>query len=148
MTDTLRLQALGALAVLRHTSHHDKAAILSAFLAALELQSEFALRRAVRLHELGWRVQRHTSPKPVLRLRHPRSFYQVNLQANGDAEFRLLRVRNRHRIGAQDADGFEAYLKAIDRGEHRALRWAKWSLVGAVAIFVATIVLRTGYDVR
>ncbi len=84
MTDTLRLQALGALAVLRHTSHHDKAAILSAYLAALELQSEFALRRAVRLHELGWRVQRHTSPKPVLRLRHPRSFYQVNLQANGE----------------------------------------------------------------
>ncbi len=147
MTDTLRHQALGALAVLRHTSQ-DKATILAAYVDALEAQSQIARDRAAQLQGRGWRFVRNHASTPMLRLRHSRSFYEVNLWPNGDAEFRLLRVRHRHRICAQDADGFEAYLTTIDHGEQQALRWAKWSLVGAVAIFVATIVLRTGYDAR
>ena len=148
MTDTLRHRALGALAVLRHTSHHDKAAALSAYLEAVELQSEITLRRAARLHEQGWRVQRSMSSKPILRLRHARYFYKVNLHANGDAEFQLLRVWHHHRVCAHDDDGFDAYIKAIDQGEEQALRWAKWSLVGAVAILVTTMALWTGQAAR
>jgi len=81
----------------------------------------------------------------MLRLRHPRSFYEVNLRPNGDAEFRLMRVRISHWVSAQDADGFETYIASIDRGEQQTLRMAKWFLLGAVAILVAVIVLRTGY---
>ncbi len=56
MTDTLRYRALGALAVLRHTSHQDKANILSAYIAGLEAQPHVALDRAAQLLERGWRL--------------------------------------------------------------------------------------------
>ena len=55
MTETLRHQALGALAVLRHTSHQDKATILAAYVDALEAQSQIALDRAAQLQGRGWR---------------------------------------------------------------------------------------------
>ncbi len=126
MTDTLRHQALGALAVLRHTSHQDKAAILIAYFEALEARSHIALIRAAQLQDRGWQFERIHASIPMLRLRHPRPFYRVNLRANGDAEFRLSRLRQPHRISAQDADGFETYLDAIDRGEQHGPRWAMW----------------------
>ncbi len=69
MKDTLRHQALGAIAVLRYTSHQDKAAILYAYFEALELQSEVALDRADRLQDRGWRFRQKHSSKPMLRLR-------------------------------------------------------------------------------
>jgi len=114
MTNTLRHQALGALAV------------------ALEAQPQIALDRAAQLQDRGWRFEQNRTSIPMLRLRHPRSFYRVNLHTNGDAEFRLSRLRQPHRISAQEADGFESYLDAIDRGEQHGPRWAKWFLVGAL----------------
>ncbi len=142
MTDALRHKALGAIAVLRYTSHQDKAAILCAYFEALKLQSEVALDRAARLQDRGWRFRHKHSSKPMLRLRHRRLFYEVNLRPNGDAEFRLMRVRNSHWISAQDADGFEAYIVSIDRGDQHAVKVAKWLLVGAVMVLVSIFLLR------
>ncbi len=59
MTDTLRYRALGALAVLRYTSHEDKAEILTAYIAGLEAQPHVALDRAAQLLERGWRLTRN-----------------------------------------------------------------------------------------
>ncbi len=114
MTDTLRYRALGALAVLRHTSHEDKADILGAYIAGLEAQPHVALDRAAQLLERGWRLVRNPNSSPVLRLIHPRSFYQVYLQGNGDAEFWLKRVPRPHRIEAQDDEAFTEYIDVID----------------------------------
>ncbi len=113
MTDTLRYRALGALAVLRHTSHEDKANILSAYIAGLEAQPHVALDRAAQLIERGWRLARNPNSSPALRLIHPRSFYQVYLQGNGDAEFWLKRVPRPHQIEAQDDNALTEYLDTI-----------------------------------
>ncbi len=114
MTDTLRYRALGALAVLRHTSHEDKADILSAYIAGLEAQPHVALDRAAQLLERGWRLVRNRNSSSALRFVHPRSFYKVHLQGNGDAEFWLKRVPRPHRIEAQDDKAFTEYIDAID----------------------------------
>jgi len=45
---------------------------------------------------------------------HPRSFYKVHLQGNGDAEFWLKRVPRPHRIEARDDLAFAEYIDAID----------------------------------
>ena len=58
MTNTLRQRALGALAVLRRTSHQDKADSLKAYIEALEFQSHVALDRMTQLMERGWSLDR------------------------------------------------------------------------------------------
>ncbi len=148
MTDVLRDNALGAIAVLRHTSHADKAAALTAYVEVLEAQPNIALERAALLQDKGWLLQRKLSSRTTIWLRHPRPFYNVLLQPNGTAEFRLTRVPDPHVIGAHDADGFEDYIELLDRGEQKALRFAKWFLGNAVAILMATIVLWMGNTAR
>ncbi len=70
--------------------------------------------RSIGQHNLerGWRLAQRKSP-PVLRLIHPRLFYKVHLQGNGDAIFWLKRVPRPHRIEAQDDLAFTEYIDAI-----------------------------------
>ena len=103
MTKKLRQEAHGALAVLHHTSHQDKASILTAYVETLEAQSSIAIDRATMLHDWGWHLCRKQSPS-TMRLRHPRYFYEVKLRPNGDAEFRLMRVKYAHWIGADERE--------------------------------------------
>jgi len=143
MTKTLRQQAHGALAVLHHTSHQDKANILTAYVETLEVQSSIAIDRATMLHDWGWHLCRNKSSS-TMRLRHPRSFYEVKLRPNGDAEFRLTRVKYAHWIGAEDREAFEVYLETIDRGDRCAIQVAKWCVVGAFAVLAAMALLMNG----
>ncbi len=80
----------------------------------LEAQPHVALDRAAQLLERGWRLARNPKSLPVLRLIHPRLFYKVHLQGNGDAEFWLKRVPRPHQIEAQDDEAFTEYIDAID----------------------------------
>ena len=136
MTKTLRSQAHGALAVLHHTSHQDKADILAAYVEALEAQSRIALDRAAMLHDWGWQLCRKRS-SAALRLRHPHSFFEVDLQTNGDARLRLMRVKIPHEIAAEDTEEFKAYLQTLDRGDRRAIQVAKRCVLGAFAVLAA-----------
>lgn len=113
MADTLRQQALSALAVLHHTSHRDKADVLTAYIAGLEVRSNIALDRANCLIGRGWRIAQEQSSKSTLGFVHPRSFYWVHLENNGDAEFWLKRVRQPHLIEALDGAAFAHYVEAI-----------------------------------
>jgi len=117
MADALQNQATNVLAVLRHTSHEDKANILGAYIKRLEARSNIAIGRAVHLIERGWSIARRERTAAELRLVHPCAFYQVHIQGSGDAEFWLKRVRQPHRIEAQDEIAFTDYLEAIDRRE-------------------------------
>ena len=114
MTNTLRERALGALAVLRLTSHSDKAEILSGYIEALEFQSHVALDWMTQLMDRGWSLARNQDGPAAFCFIHPRGFYKVYIHTNGDAEFWLKRIRQPHWIGATDEQVFTEYIKAIE----------------------------------
>jgi len=114
MTNTLRERALGALSVLRLTSHSDKAEILSAYIEALEFQSHVALDRMTQLMDRGWCLDRDQNVPAAFCFIHPRGFCKVFIHTHGDAEFWLKRVSQPHWIGATDDEqAFTEYMKAI-----------------------------------
>ena len=53
-------------------------------------------------------------------------------------------VKNSLWFGAEDTEAFKAYLATIDRGERRAIRLAKWWVVGAFAVLATVALLMNG----